>query len=156
MERSGWYLGKGYGGDRMYGSCDRDGTLPSTTHLLFSFLGLITTSAGHMGPATCLWGQPHGHAANSSPWDMGLHALHASSEPGLRNKTPYRSSSPLAPVEMRPPRWAACATGMRPTEDFLEQSHRPSPRVLWDGGVNSHRLKAPSPGVLVTPHGAHV
>lgn len=155
-KEDGWYLGQGYGGDRTYGSCGRDQTLPSTAHLLFSFLGLITTSAGHVGPATCLWGRPHGHAANSSPWDVGLHALRASSDPGLRNKTPYPSPSPLAPVEMWLPRWAACTTGMRPTEDFLEQSHHPSPRVLRDRGMNSHRLKAPSLGVLVSPHGTHV
>lgn len=71
-----------------------------------------------MGRATYLWGGPHGHAANCSPWDMGRHALCGSSGPGLGNNMPSPSPSPLAQVEMWPPRWAASTMGMRPTEDF--------------------------------------
>ena len=41
--------------------------------------------SGHMGPVMCLWGGPHGHAANSSPWDVGRHVPCASSGPGLRS-----------------------------------------------------------------------
>lgn len=74
--------------------------------------------SGHMGPVMCLWGGPRGHAANSSPWDVGQHVPCASSGPGLRSNMPSPSPSPLALVEMWPPCSAVSTTGMRPSEGF--------------------------------------